>query len=129
MGGGCMLGVGLPFCNVFPLLIVNRYVGFHFNAYHSLYWENCIFSKKKGNYSNKMLDRVVFSCQQNGVNTFYMCIEFQVNSFDSYWEILIILKQYPKFLCTMPKQGQITLDIQITGSPAFLPCCNGFPIW
>jgi hypothetical protein len=31
---------------VFPLLIVNRYVGFHFNAYHSLYWENCIFRKK-----------------------------------------------------------------------------------
>ena len=29
-----------------------------------------------------MLDRVVFSCQQNGVNTFYKCIEFQVNSFD-----------------------------------------------
>jgi hypothetical protein len=75
---------------------------------------------KKGNNSNKMLDRVVFSCQQNGVNTFYKCIEFQVNSFDSYWEILIILKQYPKFLCTMPKQGQITLDIQITGSPALL---------
>ena len=39
---------------------------------------------KKGNNSNKMLDRVVFSCQQNGVNTFYKCIEFQVNSFDSY---------------------------------------------
>ena len=37
---------GLPFCNVFPLLIVNRFVGFHFNAYHSLYWENCIFRKK-----------------------------------------------------------------------------------
>ena len=34
-----------------------------------------------------MLDRVVFPCQQNGVNTFYKCIEFQVNSFDSYWEI------------------------------------------
>ena len=35
----CMLGVGggVPFCNVFPLLIMNRYVGFHFNAYHSLY--------------------------------------------------------------------------------------------
>jgi hypothetical protein len=75
---------------------------------------------KKGNNSNKMLDRVVFSCQQNGVNTFYKCIEFQVNSFDSYLEILIILKQYPKFLCTMPKQGQITLDIQITGSPLLL---------
>jgi hypothetical protein len=39
-----------------------------------------------------MLGRVVFSCQQIGVNTFYKCIEFQVNSFDSYWEILIILK-------------------------------------
>jgi hypothetical protein len=39
-----------------------------------------------------MLDGVVFSCQQIGVNTFYKCIEFQVNtcSFDSYWEILII---------------------------------------
>ena len=35
-------------------------------------------------------------------------------------EILIILKQYLKFLCTMPKQGQITLDIQLTGSPALL---------
>ena len=29
-----------------------------------------------------MLDRVVFSCQQNRVNTFYKCIEFQVNSFE-----------------------------------------------
>ena len=39
---------GLPFCNVFPLLIVNRYVGFHFNAYHSLYnWANCIFFFRK----------------------------------------------------------------------------------
>ena len=90
-GSGLYVGSGgLPFCNVFPLLIVNRYVGFHFNAHHSLYWENCIFRKKckwkKGNNSNKMLDRVVFSCQQNGVNTFYKCIEFQVNSFDSYWE-------------------------------------------
>ena len=56
-----------------------------------------------------MLDRTVFSCQQNGVNTFYKCIEFQVNSFDSYWEILIILKQYPKFLCTMLKQRQISM--------------------
>ena len=48
-----------------------------------------------------MLDGVVFSCQQIGVNTFYKCIEFQVNSFDSYWEILILLKKYPKFLCTV----------------------------
>ena len=40
-----------------------------------------------------MLDGVVFSCQQIGVNTFHKCIEFQVNSFDSYWEILIILKK------------------------------------
>ena len=40
-----------------------------------------------------MLDGVVFSCQQIGVNTFYKYIEFQVNSFDSYWEILIILKK------------------------------------
>jgi hypothetical protein len=38
---------GLPFCNVFTLLIVNKYVEFHFNAYHSLYWENCIFRRKK----------------------------------------------------------------------------------
>jgi hypothetical protein len=29
-----------------------------------------------------MLDRVVFSCQQNGVNIFYKCIEFQVDSFE-----------------------------------------------
>ena len=35
-------------------------------------------------------------------------------------EILFILKQYPKFLCTIPKQGQITLVIQITGSPSLL---------
>jgi hypothetical protein len=65
--------------------------------------------------ANKMLDGVVFSCQQIGVNTFYKCIEFQVNRFDSYWEILIILKQYPKFLCNMPKQGQITRQLH----PAF----------
>ena len=39
-----------------------------------------------------MLDGVVFSCQQIGVNTFYKWIEFQVNSFDSYWEILITKK-------------------------------------
>jgi hypothetical protein len=38
---------------------------------------------KRGNNSNKMLDGVVFSCQQIGVNTFYKCNEFQVNSFDS----------------------------------------------
>ena len=30
-----------------------------------------------------MLDGVVFSCQQIGVNTLYKCIEFQVNSFDN----------------------------------------------
>jgi hypothetical protein len=42
-----------------------------------------------------MLDGVVFSCQQIGVNTLYKCMEFQVNSFDSYGEILIILKKYP----------------------------------
>jgi hypothetical protein len=40
-----------------------------------------------------MLDGVVFSCQQIGVNTFYKCIQFQVNSFDSYGEILIILEK------------------------------------
>ena len=123
---GCMLGVGgLPFCNMFPLLIVNRYVGFHFNAYHSLYWENCIFRKKNASKKREITQikwwiELSSLVQQNGVNTFYKCIECQVNSFDSYWEILIILKKYPKFLCTMSKQGQITLDIQITGSPALL---------
>ena len=63
---------------------------------------------------------ILLTCQQIGVNTFYKCIEFQVNSFDSYWEILIILKKYPRFLCTMSKQGQITLDIQIAGASALL---------
>jgi hypothetical protein len=65
---------------------------------------------------------ILLTCQQIGVNTFYKCIEFQVNSFDSYWEILIILKKYPKclHLYVMSKQEQITLDIQITGSPALL---------
>ena len=63
---------------------------------------------------------ILLTCQQIGVNTFYKCSEFQVNSFDSYREILIILKKYPKFLCTMSKQGQITLDMQITGSSALL---------
>ena len=63
---------------------------------------------------------ILLTCQQIGVNTFYKCNEFQVNIFDSYWEILIMQKKYPKFLCTMSKQGQITLDIQITGSPALL---------
>ena len=43
--------------------------------------------------SNLSTDGVVFSCQQIEVNTFYKCIEFQVNSFDSYWEILINTKQ------------------------------------
>ena len=42
------------------------------------------YKSKRGNNSNKMLDGVVFFCQQIGVNTFYKCIEFQVNSFDSY---------------------------------------------
>ena len=41
-----------------------------------VYIEKIVFLEKKmqvkkGNNSNKMLDRVVFSCQQNGVNTFY----------------------------------------------------------
>ena len=31
---------------------------------------------------------ILLTCQQIGVTTFYKCIEFQVNSFDSYWEIL-----------------------------------------
>ena len=44
---------------------------------------------------------ILLTCQQIGVNTFYKCIAFQVNSFDSYWEILIILKKYPIFLCTV----------------------------
>ena len=35
-GGGCMLGVYVCMY-VFPLLIVNRYVGFHLNAYRSLF--------------------------------------------------------------------------------------------
>ena len=72
---------------------MNRYVEFPFTAYHN-YWEIAFFwrnsKSKKGNNSNKMLDGVVFSCQQIGVNTFYKCIEFQVNSFD-YWEISIII--------------------------------------
>jgi hypothetical protein len=37
-----------------------------------------------------------------------------------------MLKQYPKFLCTIPKQGQITLDIQITGSPALFEMGSPF---
>ena len=45
----------------------------------------CRVSKsKRRNNSNKMLDGIVFSCQQIGVNTFYKCIEFQVNSIDNY---------------------------------------------
>jgi hypothetical protein len=40
---------------------------------------------------------------QIGVNTFYKRIEFQVNSFDSYWEILIILKlEAPRSLYSSP---------------------------
>ena len=40
-----MLGVvGLTFCNLFPFLIVNRYVGFQFNAYHTV--RTARFSKK-----------------------------------------------------------------------------------
>jgi len=39
---------------------------------------------KRGNNSNKMLDGVVFSCQRIGVNTFYKCVEIQINSFESY---------------------------------------------
>jgi hypothetical protein len=64
------------------------------------------------NNSNKMLYRVVFSCQQNRINTFYKCIEFQVNSFDSYWEILIMLKQYPKFpqhTCSLSQSKEMYL--------------------
>jgi hypothetical protein len=45
------------------------------------------------------------------------CIEFQVNSFDSYWEILIILKKYPKFLCTMSKQGHVLIFSSKTAWP------------
>ena len=56
---------------------------------------------------------ILLTCQQIGVNTFYKSIEFQVNSFDS--KLLRNLK-----LCTMSKQGKITLDIHITESPALL---------
>ena len=54
-----------------------------------VYIEKIVFLEKKmqvkkGNNSNKMLDGFVFSCQQIGVNTFYKCIKFQVNSFYSY---------------------------------------------
>jgi hypothetical protein len=45
-----------------------------------------------------MLDRVVFSCQQNRVNTFYKCIEFQVNSF----ELLRNASGLVKFFCQSP---------------------------
>jgi hypothetical protein len=44
----------------------------HFNSYHN-YWEIVFLAhskSKRGNNSNKMLDGVVFSCQQIGVNTF-----------------------------------------------------------
>jgi hypothetical protein len=57
-------------------------------------WNTCTLSKEEpittgqmtlwGNSSNKIPDGVVFSCQQIGVNPFFKCIEFQVNSFDSY---------------------------------------------
>ena len=41
-----MLGVGgLHFCNVFPLLIVNRYVGFHFMPI-IVYIEKIVFLEK-----------------------------------------------------------------------------------
>jgi hypothetical protein len=40
-----------------------------------------------------MLDRVVFSCRKCWLRSVDKCIEFHVNSFDSYWEILIILKK------------------------------------
>jgi hypothetical protein len=43
-----------------------------------------VSQSKRGNNSNKMLDGIVYSCQQIGVNTFYKCVEFQINSFVSY---------------------------------------------
>ena len=41
-----------------------------------------------------MLDGVVFSCQQIGVNTFYKHIEFQVNSFNYTKKISLIFMYY-----------------------------------
>jgi hypothetical protein len=52
------------------------------------------------------MDGVVFSCQQIGINTFYKCIEFQVNIFDSYWDILIILKNIPNFYVLCRNKGR-----------------------
>jgi hypothetical protein len=67
--------------------------------------------------SYKMLDGVVFSCQQIGVNTFYKCIEFQVNSFDSYWEILIILKKYKCWPQSVDKRRQLHPAFYLSYSP------------
>ena len=51
-GGGAVRGGllyvgsgGLPFCNVFPLLMVNRYVGFHFMPI-IVYIEKIVFLEK-----------------------------------------------------------------------------------
>ena len=67
-----------------------------------------------------MLDGFVFSCQQIEVNTLCKCIEFQVNSFDSYWEILIILKKLSLISMYYVETKADTLDMQITGSSALL---------
>jgi hypothetical protein len=44
--------------------------------------------------SQKLSKVSIWNLEYLFTNTFYKCIEFQLNSFDSYWEILIILKQY-----------------------------------
>jgi hypothetical protein len=62
------------------------------------YWWNCWPSLPTGaghsTFSYLILNckqytklYILLTCQQIGVNTFYKCIEFQVNNFDSYWEI------------------------------------------
>jgi hypothetical protein len=106
-----------PLLYLVPHLIVNRYVEFHFNAYHN-YWEIVFFeeilSQKGGITQNAGWSCLLLSTDWGAT------LSTSVLSFNSYWEILIILKKYPQFLCTMSKQGQITLDIQITGSSALL---------
>ena len=44
-----------------------------------------------------MLDGVFFSCQQIGVNTFYKCIEFQVNALIVIEKLKLYLKNIPNF--------------------------------
>ena len=59
-----------------------------------------------------MLDGVVFSCQQIGVNTFYKCIEFQVDSFEllrnfNYTKKISLISMY------YVETRQITLDMHM----------------